>query len=127
MKNTNFAVWLKSARKARDWSQEELSRQSGVSYAFIGMLERAVVNPKSNRPVRPSEEKLKMLCRALNVSLAEGRLMCGYAAEPANADSQRAVRIVERFDALPQSVRDDFETQLDALYYKYTKTKKKRA
>lgn len=36
---------VRSLRKARGWSQEELGEKADLSYKFIGEIERGAVNP----------------------------------------------------------------------------------
>lgn len=54
---------IRSLRKARDWSQEELGERAELSYKFVGEIERGTVNP--------SLESLEGIARALNVEVAK--------------------------------------------------------
>lgn len=49
-------------RKAKGWSQEILGEQSGLSYKFVGEVERGRVNP--------SLESLEAIAKALGVEVA---------------------------------------------------------
>jgi transcriptional regulator with XRE-family HTH domain len=62
-----FADNLRSVRKARNWSQEELGHRSGLHPTEVSRLERAVRDPRLGTIVR--------LARALEVPAA--RLLKG--------------------------------------------------
>jgi transcriptional regulator with XRE-family HTH domain len=52
---------IKLLRKSRGWSQEVLAETSGLSYKFIGEIERGSVNP--------SLDTLLSISNALNVEI----------------------------------------------------------
>ncbi len=54
---------IRSLRKARGWTQEKLGMESGISYKFIGEIERGLQNP--------SFETLVKLANAIQVALPE--------------------------------------------------------
>ncbi|MBU5635900.1 helix-turn-helix domain-containing protein [Geomonas sp. Red69] len=54
---------IRSLRHAKGWSQEELGEQAGLSYKFIGEIERGAVNP--------SLDSLAKIANALTINLAK--------------------------------------------------------
>lgn len=54
---------IRSLRKARGWSQEELGERADLSYKFLGEVERGAVNP--------SLDSLAGIANALSVPIAE--------------------------------------------------------
>lgn len=54
---------IRSLRKLRGFTQEELGEKAGISYKFIGQIERAEVNP--------SLSSLIKIAKALNVNVKE--------------------------------------------------------
>lgn len=54
---------IRSLRKARGWSQEELGEHADLSYKFVGEVERGAVNP--------SIDSLVGIANALNVEMVE--------------------------------------------------------
>lgn len=54
---------IRSMRKARGWSQEELGERAALSYKFVGEIERGLVNP--------SMDSLLCLSNALSIEVAK--------------------------------------------------------
>jgi len=54
---------VRSLRKARGWSQEELGEYSSLSYKFVGEIERGAVNP--------SLDSLLSIANALKIEVAK--------------------------------------------------------
>ena len=54
---------IRSLRKARGWSQEELGEHAELSYKFIGEIERGAVNP--------SLDSLAGIAAALNIEISK--------------------------------------------------------
>jgi transcriptional regulator with XRE-family HTH domain len=54
---------VRSLRRARGWSQEELGEQAELSYKFIGEIERGAVNP--------SLDSLEKIASALTIEVFE--------------------------------------------------------
>lgn len=54
---------IRSLRKEKGWSQEELAEASGLSYKFIGEVERGTVNP--------SLDTLFNISNALTIQIAK--------------------------------------------------------
>lgn len=46
--NKKLGNKIRALRKLKGYTQEELGEKSGVSYKFIGEIERGVVNPSLN-------------------------------------------------------------------------------
>lgn len=57
-----LGVQVKSLRIVRQWSQEELGARAGVSYKFVGEIERGLANP--------TVATLVGLAAALNVKIS---------------------------------------------------------
>jgi len=60
---------IRNLRKAKGWSQEVLGEQSGLSYKFVGEVERGMVNP--------SLDSLEAIAKALDVEVARLLLLEG--------------------------------------------------
>lgn len=54
---------VKALRHSRGWTQEQLGERAGISYKFIGEIERGIGNP--------SVDYLERLCKALEVDVTE--------------------------------------------------------
>jgi len=54
---------IRTLRKAKGWSQEELGEQADLSYKFVGEVERGMVNP--------SLDSLAGIANALDIEIAE--------------------------------------------------------
>jgi transcriptional regulator with XRE-family HTH domain len=61
--NISLGRRIRSLRKAKGWTQEELGKQADTSYKFLGEIERGVQNP--------SFTVLVKVARALEVKLPE--------------------------------------------------------
>ena len=61
---------VKEYRKVNKISMDTLATRSGLSKAYIGILENDF-NPTSKKPVKPSLETLKKLATGMNMSLDE--------------------------------------------------------
>lgn len=78
---------IRSLRKTKGWSQEELGERAALSYKFVGEIERGVVNP--------SLDSLLNIANALSIEIAKlfltERLAVLTDAEIANIQSALAV------------------------------------
>lgn len=54
---------VKALRESRGWTQEQLGERAGISYKFIGEIERAIGNP--------SVDYLERLSQAFGVDVTE--------------------------------------------------------
>ena len=70
-KNVALADRLKALRKARGWTQHDLSRASGLTRSHISRLERGDIQ-------LPSSERLRQLAIALGTSLDDLLEAAGY-------------------------------------------------
>ena len=61
--NTRLGNKIKAFRKLKGYTQEVLGERSGVSYKFIGEIERGVVNPSLN--------SLVQIAKALDIHVSE--------------------------------------------------------
>lgn len=67
-----FGSWIRSMRKARRWTQEELSARSGISQSFISALETGARK-------HPGIENLSALAKAFGMPAEEVLKKVGYA------------------------------------------------
>ncbi len=70
-KNVALAERLRALRKARGWTQQDLSRVSGLTRSHISRLERGDIQ-------LPSSERLRQLATALDTSLDDLLAAAGY-------------------------------------------------
>ena len=70
-KNVVLAERLKALRKARGWTQHDLSRASGLTRSHISRLERGDIQ-------LPSSERLRQLAQALGTSVDDLLEAAGY-------------------------------------------------
>ena len=61
---------IKEYRKSHNLSMQDFANISGISKAYIGVLEK-IYNPKTNEPVAPTLEKMKAIAGAMGMSLDE--------------------------------------------------------
>lgn len=61
---------IKEYRKSHNLSMQDFANISGISKAYIGVLEK-IYNPKTNEPVAPTLEKMKAIASAMGMSLDE--------------------------------------------------------
>ncbi len=116
-----FGDWLKRTRKSRGLSQSDLWRETGISKQYISGLEKNARQPRSNKLMRPGEEKVDKLARALAVPLAEARLAAGYAPPARTGGPTKGQRAAEYVDGLPDDKQDDALLFLQMLYQQYAR------
>lgn len=85
--NKTFSGRLRDIRKKKGLSQGDLARKSGLSPRMIGHYETRVTYP----PI----EKIEILAKALNVSIAD--LLGLHERGVSNADHEFDVRVRKRF------------------------------
>lgn len=61
---------IKEHRKNHNLSMQDFANISGISKAYIGVLEK-IYNPKTKEPVAPTLEKMKAIASAMGMSLDE--------------------------------------------------------
>jgi transcriptional regulator with XRE-family HTH domain len=101
-----FGNWLKEKRTERRISGTELEKLSGMSRQYISNLERNVLSDTTQRPIRPSEETVTKLAKALGVPVDEARLAAGYA--PSNLQAGKPRTLEELLDRLEQLGVENF-------------------
>jgi transcriptional regulator with XRE-family HTH domain len=72
-----FARWLRLQRADRGWTQAHLAKLSGVSTAYLSLMEKGGILPDGNYQ-RPSEEIVGKLAAALELELGEVKLAAGH-------------------------------------------------
>ena len=60
--------FIKNYRKAHKLSMQDFSNLTGLSKAYVGMLEK-IYNPKTNQPISPSIDKLNQIAIGIGLSL----------------------------------------------------------
>lgn len=61
---------IKNYRREHGYSMEQFAKKTGLSKAYISILERNV-NPVNNKPVIPSLETIKAVAQAINMDFNE--------------------------------------------------------
>lgn len=67
---TRFGEWLRRQREARGWSLRDLASRSGLSHAYLRLIEYGH-DPRSGAPVRPTVETLVAIASGLGMSPEE--------------------------------------------------------
>lgn len=57
-------------REKNSLSMQEFANRSGLSKAYIGMLEK-IINPTTGKPISPSLPKMQAIAAAMNLTLDE--------------------------------------------------------
>lgn len=60
--------FIKNYREIHNLSMQDFSNLTGLSKAYIGMLEK-IYNPKTNQPISPSIDKLNQIATGIGLSL----------------------------------------------------------
>lgn len=60
--------FIKNYRELHGLSMQDFSNLTGLSKAYIGMLEK-IYNPKTNQPISPSIDKLNQIAVGIGLSL----------------------------------------------------------
>jgi transcriptional regulator with XRE-family HTH domain len=87
-----FGEWLRKKLKDRDMSNARLARLSNLSPTYIGNLVRDFSPNSRSGKIRPSEEAVAGIVKALGADLNEARLAAGYAPV---ADSSTSIPITD--------------------------------
>jgi transcriptional regulator with XRE-family HTH domain len=74
-----FGRWLFENRKKSKLTQQDLANAAKCSASYLSMIERGAKHPQSDGPLRPSEEIVEALARALGRPTGEALLAAGYA------------------------------------------------
>lgn len=79
MGQTAFSLWLTEKMTARGWNQATLAERSKLSRQYISSLINSTPHTITGKPIKPTEEAVDKLAKALGVPLTEARLIAGYA------------------------------------------------
>lgn len=87
---------IRTAREQRGWSRAELARSADIPYTTLRNIEM--------RPggVRTSEENLKKIADALELSFDQLRILAGYLLTPSLDDNDRERRMLVQIEANPR-------------------------
>lgn len=113
----DFAVWLRARMKDLGVGQNELARRTGVTPSAINYYLNG--DARSRKPVRPEEDKLILIARALKVPLDEARQAAGYAPLE-KAEYPEEARILSFYRELPENVRRMIDIQIEALWENFS-------
>jgi transcriptional regulator with XRE-family HTH domain len=119
--SAEFGQWLRSERKARAISQEELGRRVGRSKQHISALERAAPHPSTGKPAKVTPEGVKALAGALNIPIEVALREAGIIPASQNGEDARRLRLVAYFDGLSTEEKDHALALLESIYKHRTK------
>lgn len=88
-KHTTLANRLKELRRARSWTQQDLSTSSGLTRSYISRLEMGDI-------ALPSSEKLRALAVALGTSTDDLLQAAGYIDNPSDASALPEITVYLR-------------------------------
>src|SRR5204863_9682522 len=88
-KHTSLANRLKELRRALAWTQQDLSRASGLTRSYISRLEMGDI-------ALPSSEKLRALSQALGTSPDDLLQAAGYIDSPSNTSDLPEIKVYLR-------------------------------
>jgi transcriptional regulator with XRE-family HTH domain len=108
-----FGAWLREHRVVLGINQTEAGKRAGMSRTQWTRLERGESGTR--------RENIPGIAKAIKTDLAETYRRAGYA--PPMSDGA-VPDFIERFNALPPSVRDDLAIQVQALWKKYAYQRK---
>ena len=103
-KQETWGDYLKRSREAAGLTQRELARKSGVGYGSISQYETNFTGSGTS-PIRPGEDVVEKLARALGVPLNEARKKAGYSPIETAQDEFEAFR--SYLAELPSETRED--------------------
>src|SRR5947209_1103297 len=88
-KHISLAARLKELRRARSWTQQDLSRASGLTRSYISRLEMGDI-------ALPSSEKLRALSQSLGTAPDDLLQAAGYIDNPAQANDLPDLKVYLR-------------------------------
>ncbi len=105
-----FGELIATARRARNWSQEDLERESGVSRGSISRWERGIAD-------RPEPENVRAVCRALGIDPRRAAVALGYLTADEVDPSRLDPEVEEILQLLPRMTPADRQTAVDYLRF----------
>lgn len=107
-KNKEFGLWLREQRLSLGINQTEAGRRAGMSRTHWTRLELGESGTR--------RENIPKIAKAVKASLQETYRRAGYS----SPEIEWALpEFLERFNALPQNVREDVAVIVEALWKKY--------
>lgn len=74
-----FGEWLRTSRKNKGWTQDQLRQKSNVSSSYISTLERSQPHSVTGASLRPEPKIVTALAQALGENVDEALRLAGYA------------------------------------------------
>jgi hypothetical protein len=75
-----FGLWVREAQARRNVTNKEAAHAAGISATYFGILRNDCYEAQTDKVIRPSEEVVRALARALGANAAEGLDAAGWAA-----------------------------------------------
>jgi transcriptional regulator with XRE-family HTH domain len=113
----SFADLIRTARERKNWSQDDLHRESGVSRSTLSRWERGIAD-------RPEPAHVRAVCRSLGLDPRAAAVSLGYLApediQPARGDSlpPEVAEVLAMLED-PKLPADDRAKWIDYLKYLY--------
>ena len=110
-KHISLANRLKELRRALTWTQQDLSRASGLTRSYISRLEMGDI-------ALPSSDKLRALAQSLGTTPDDLLQAAGYIDNPSEASDLPEIKVYLRRKYLMQDARalQAIETIVNCLY-----------
>lgn len=102
-----FGEFIREGRERRNWSQEDLEVESGVSRATLSRWERALTD-------KPDADHVRAVCAALGIDPRRAAVLLGYlTAEEVDAPAPQLPREIEEVLLILQdpAVPEDRKTE----------------
>lgn len=91
-----LSEYIARARKKKGWDRMALSVKTGVPYSTLRHIELAP------HTVRTSEQNLRKIADALDVSFDELRVLAGYLINSSTSDEAAAQKLTAQLEAYPE-------------------------
>lgn len=91
-----LAEYIKRGRDHKGWDRQKLSDATDIPYSTLRHIELAP------HTVRTSEENLRKIADALEVSFDELRVLAGYLVNSSTTDAAAAAQLTAQLAAYPQ-------------------------
>ncbi len=109
----DFADLIASARKAKDWSQDKLSDESGVDRSTISRWERRLTD-------KPEPEHVRAVCAALGIDPRQAAVALGFLtadeSEPVKPLPSKLQQVVDVLED-PRLTREEVDQWVAYLLY----------